>query len=185
MTPAYTLPNDKARAIIFGICGLVIYLLMINVTLARIEAISGQQALDLRPFGYTALDAAELFNNLGTEGRSYYLTRQLPLDLIYPAMLALTLISIIRLFSFKSGAHFVAKIGVLLAAGTAFFDYAENALIAGMLVRFPNVPEGLVQISSITTQLKSGLTTGAVTIALGFVIFKVLRPSHDRDTLQT
>jgi hypothetical protein len=36
--------------------------------------------------------AAEIHGALGEDGRRYYLTRQLPLDAVYPGLLALTLV---------------------------------------------------------------------------------------------
>ena len=42
-------------AISFGLVGVIIYLLMINVTLAHIEGVSGQVPFDMRPFGYGQL----------------------------------------------------------------------------------------------------------------------------------
>lgn len=43
-----------------GLIATVIYVLMITVTLAHIETISGQVSFDMRPFGYGPSDAATL-----------------------------------------------------------------------------------------------------------------------------
>ena len=43
-----------------GLIGTSIYLLMIKVTLARIEAVSGHVPFDMRPLGYGPADAATL-----------------------------------------------------------------------------------------------------------------------------
>ncbi len=52
-----------------GLIGASIYLLMINVTLAHIEVVSGHVPFDMRPFGYGSTDAATLLEALGVEGR--------------------------------------------------------------------------------------------------------------------
>lgn len=56
-------------AISFGLVGGIIYLLMINVTLAHIEGVSGQVPFDMRPFGYGQLEAGKLLDGLGENGR--------------------------------------------------------------------------------------------------------------------
>ena len=78
-----------------GLIAASIYWVMISVTLAHIEAVSGQTPFDMRPAGYGPTQAAALLEALGGDGRDYYLRRQLTLDTLYPAMLALTMIATI------------------------------------------------------------------------------------------
>ena len=79
-----------------GLIGASTYVVMINVTLAHIEAVSGHVPFDMRPFGYGPIEAAALLEALGMEGRAYYLSHQIALDTLYPAMLTLTLIATIK-----------------------------------------------------------------------------------------
>ena len=67
-----------------------VYFTMVSVTLAHLAAVSGQMPFDMRPFGYGPIDAAMLLDALGADGREYYLSFQIPLDTLYPALLALT-----------------------------------------------------------------------------------------------
>ena len=156
-------------AICFGGIGAAIYLLMINVTLAHIATVSGYVPFDMRPLGYGPQDAAALLKGLGAEGRSYYLNRQIPLDTLYPAALALSLIYTMRWFGQKTPTTRHVQIGTLFAVGAALFDYGENLGIAAMIWSWPTLPEPLVQISSAASVAKSILTTGAVlcTIFIG------------------
>src|SRR6056297_3263692 len=103
-----------------------VYLAMISVTLAHLEFVSGQTPFDMRPFGYAPADAAELLGGLGKDGRKYYLTRQIPLDTLYPALLALTLSSTICWFGRRMPNSGLVRLGVTLAVGSALFDYLEN-----------------------------------------------------------
>ncbi|WP_375230059.1 hypothetical protein [Roseobacter sp. S98] len=152
----------------FG-CGLiatVIYVLMISVTLAHIEAVSGQVPFDMRPLGYRPKDAATLLETLGAEGREYYLRYQISLDTIYPAMLALTLTATLSWFGRRIPGTKLVRFGIVLSVGSALFDYFENLAIAAMIWSWPEVSIALVYAASTATIAKTALTTLAVLLAL-------------------
>ncbi len=155
----------------FGGLGALIYILMITVTLSHLEAVSGQVPFDMRPLGYSPEDAVALLEGLGVKGRRYYLTRQIPLDTAYPALLALFLVSLMRWFGHSMPAHRLVRLGILMAVGAALCDYCENIGIAAMILNWPDLSDWLVHASSIATVAKSGLTTVSVmiTILLGVV----------------
>lgn len=139
-----------------------VYLAMISVTLAHLEFVSGQTPFDMRPFGYAPADAAKLLGALGIDGRNYYLTRQIPLDTLYPALLALTLSSAICWFGRRMPNSGLVRLGVTLAVGSALFDYVENLGIIAMIWSWPDVPDQLVYAASFATIAKSVMTTLAV-----------------------
>ena len=153
-----------------AVIGASIYLLMINVTLAHLEAISGQVPFDMRPFGYGPTEAATLLDALGVEGRAYYLSHQIALDTLYPAMLASTLIATICWFGQHVTNRKLVRFGIALSVGSALFDYVENLGIAAMIWNWPEVPDLLVYAASSATILKSVSTTVAVllTLLVGF-----------------
>ena len=153
-----------------GLIGASIYLLMINITLAHIEAVSGHVPFDMRPFGYGSLEAATLLEALGVEGRAYYLSHQIALDTLYPAMLTLTLIATICWFGQRMPNRSLVRFGIALSVGSALFDYIENLGIAAMIWNWPEVSVPLIHATSISTILKSALTTLAVllTLLVGF-----------------
>lgn len=155
----------------FGGLGALLYGLMITVTLAQIEAISGQVPFDMRPLGYSPQDAAALLEGLGDEGRRYYLSHQIPLDTVYPALLALTLVSLMRWFGQYMPAHRFVWLGVILSVGAALCDYGENLGITAMILSWPDLSASLVHTSSIATLAKSGLTTAAVMVAIAIMIW--------------
>jgi len=167
-------------AISFATIATLIYLLMINVTLAHIETLSGHAPFDMRPFGYSPADAAALLDALGAEGRAYYLSHQIPLDTLYPASLALTLICTILWFgqSMSHRAHLAA--GILLSLGAALFDYAENLTIIALIWNWPDTPTLLVNAASAATLLKSALTTLAVLQTLLIAILWTRSPRTKR-----
>lgn len=149
-----------------GLIATVIYVLMISVTLAHIEAVSGQVPFDMRPLGYRPKDAATLLEALGAEGRAYYLSYQISLDTIYPAMLALTLIATLSWFGRRMPGSRLVRSGTILSVGCALFDYLENIGIVAMIWSGPEVSTALVYAASTATIVKSALTTLAVLLAL-------------------
>lgn len=155
----------------FGLAAATVYYLMITVTLSHLEAISGHVPFDMRPLGYGPQDAAALLEGLGAEGRSYYLTRQIPLDTIYPALLALTLVAMICWLGRRIPNSRLVRIGVALSVGSALFDYVENLGIIAMIWSWPDASAPLVHAVSTATIFKSALTSFAVllTLCMGFV----------------
>ncbi|MEL7150045.1 MAG: hypothetical protein AAGK71_04895 [Pseudomonadota bacterium] len=163
-------------------CGLIataIYVLMISVTLAQIEAVSGQVPFDMRPLGYHPKDAAMLLEALGAEGRAYYLSYQISLDTLYPAMLALTLIATFSWFGRRMPGSKLVRYGIILSVGCALFDYSENIGIAAMIWSWPEVSIALVYAASTATIMKSTLTTLAALLALLIGFLWVRLPKAD------
>lgn len=160
------------HAALFGLAATAIYLLMILITLAHIEALSGLRPFDMRPGGYSPDQAKSLLNALGAIGRNFYLTRQLPLDLAYPALMAWTLVSLLRWFESRGAGQRFVQIGIWLSIGAAISDYLENAGICLMILSWPNLSDSIVRASSFASIVKSGLTSAAVlTVLLSFVIW--------------
>jgi hypothetical protein len=159
-------PKYGKAAIAFGIAAMIIYLLMIRITLSHIEDISGGIPFDMQPFGYDRSAAVELLSALGEDGRNYYLTRQIPLDMMYPSLLALTLVSVIMWLRSSGARTGLVQIGITLSVGAALFDYAENLGVSIMILKWPDLPHMLVQVSSLATISKSSLTVAALAMVL-------------------
>lgn len=152
--------------ICFGGLGALIYGLMVTVTLAHIEAVSGYVPFDMRPLGYNPQDAAALLDGLSAKGRGYYLSHQIPLDTAYPALLSLTLVSLMRWFGQNMPTHLFVRVGIILSVGAVLCDYVENLGIVAMILRWPDISTSLVYASSVATVAKSVLTTAAVTLVM-------------------
>ena len=158
--------HSGMAALCFGVLGAAIYALMITVTLAHLEAVSGQVPFDMRPFGYGPKSATALLEGLGIEGRRYYLSHQIPLDTAYPALLALTLISLVRWFRQNMPTPWLVRVGIILSISAALCDYVENLGIVAMILSWPDLSAPLVYASSAATLAKSIFTTAAVMIAI-------------------
>jgi hypothetical protein len=166
------------QAALFGLAAAGFYLLMIFGTLAHIENLSGIRPFDMRPGGYSVELANSLISDLGSSGRRYYLTRQIPLDLVYPSLMALTLVSLLKWLGSREVSQKLVRIGTWFSIVAAIADYLENAGICFMILSWPEISANTVLAASVASIVKSGLTTVAVLIVLldvGFLAFKRIR----------
>jgi hypothetical protein len=152
---------------------------MINVTLAHIQAVSGHVPFDMRPFGFEPADAATLLDALGVDGRAYYLSHQIPLDTLYPAMLASTLIATLCWMGRRMPDSKLVRLGIVLSVGSALFDYIENLGIVVMIWTWPDVSGPLAYAASTATIAKSAITTLAVLLVLLLGVIWTRLPDAD------
>ena len=69
----------------------IVYVIMVAFTIPRVANFAqGMKLLDMLPAGYTLEYVQELFTALGEEGRHVYLHLQLPIDMIYPLLFAIS-----------------------------------------------------------------------------------------------
>lgn len=166
MTKSISTNQYGQLAAVFGIAAFGIYVAMIGITLNHIEMLAGLRPFDMRPGGYSTEQAQTLLDALGVEGRQYYLTRQIPLDLLYPALMALTLISALKWLEWQGINGLLSKVGIWFSAGAGIADYVENAGICIMLLSWPELPNNVVQATSGASIAKAGLTTLAVLVLI-------------------
>jgi len=159
-----------------------VYAAMLTITLPELTARSGGLTMfDLLPLGYDATYARTLLERLGSEGRDYYLFRQLPLDAAYPALLALSLAGLWRVLLRWSNLETPGRCALawcsVLVAG---LDYAENVAVAAMLLRFPLESDALVGLASSATVAKSMTATVCFTAVAGLGMVATLRRMTSR-----
>ena len=113
---------------------------------------------------------------LTVEGADFYRGVQHRLDVIYPALLALTLyFAMLSLAPHGLGPwRYLAGV---IALPVALFDYLENSAVALMLEAEPlGLTYAMVADASRWTVLKSGATTLAMVIVLLGMVSKTWRP---------
>ena len=139
----------------------IVYVVMVAVTLPHISSLAGGlDAFDMMPFGYDLDYASKFLTAIGTDGRSYYLTRQIPLDLLYPGLFMLSYAALwLWLQSKMREPTAWLRLGALLAVAAGACDYVENAFIATMLTGFPDLSGTTVQLASFFALVKSMGTT--------------------------
>ncbi|MEM8539361.1 MAG: hypothetical protein AAGF25_00265 [Pseudomonadota bacterium] len=179
MTKLKSINRFGQQAVVFSLAAAGIYLVMINTTLEHIQSLSGLRPFDMRPGGYSTAQAYALLDALGIDGRQYYLTRQIPLDLLYPGLMALTLVSVLKWLESRGFYRVLAQVGVWLSVGAAIADYLENAGICLMIISWPELPTNLIWAASFASISKAVLTTLAVlTVTIG-VVFWLFRKTHN------
>lgn len=167
------------KVLTFFVLSSIIYFVMQLFTIPKLNEFSnGLQVFDMKPNGYSFSYAKELLGNLGKTGRAFYLFRQLPLDLIYPGLFALSNTLILSYFLKKIQKFDTFFLLVLFPIFGGIFDYLENFGIIYMLKVYPDLSENLVKIISIFTVTKSVFTSLYFVIllsVLGILFFKKLK----------
>ena len=153
------LASGRTVFILF-IMTMAIYLLMLLYSIPMVESFAPNTALfDLSPSGYSYSHAMSLLEELGNEGRQFYISRQLPLDFIYPGLFAVSY-TLLLIWLFSKSVKDTSKIFYLafIPALGGLFDYMENIYIIRMINSFPDLSARLVQVASTFTLLKSIFT---------------------------
>ena len=171
--------TGKSVLLLFVLTNLV-YASMLIITIPKTMAFSGgMKLLDMMPAGYNSAYILSLLKALGDNGRKVYLYYQIPVDMIYPFLFAISYCLLMAYFlkkinRFNSPLFHVCFLPVI--AGIA--DYFENFGIISMLIKFPGVSQISMTATNIFTVTKSIATTiyFVILIAVFFVIvIKVLQ----------
>ncbi|MFT4545571.1 MAG: hypothetical protein ACI9EQ_002049 [Bacteroidia bacterium] len=171
--------SGKSILLLF-VAASAVYAVMLLVTIPQVMAFAdGMELLDMMPFGYEGQYVQLLFDTLGEEGRNVYLTRQLPLDMIYPGLFAASYSLIMVYFLSQMGKFqgWVVNLAFIpIVVGLA--DYLENAGIITMLLSYPNQTSLMVELTSLFSVVKVMSTAVyfvslmVVLIAYAIVYFK-------------
>lgn len=147
----------------------VVFLVMQLLVLPHLLDLADTRPFDTRFAGYDRATAIALLKALGPIGRGIYLKIDLPLDtafaLLYLVALTLALAELLG----RAGVprRFVFVVAAVVVLPTAAFDLAENAAIAEMLRRTPDlVGADLVATASFRTVAKWISAGGGILVAL-------------------
>ena len=163
----------SGRTVLAAFAGILITGFLVNgrpFGIAELKSITGSVGiLDMEVF-YTPQQAYAFLAAMGEAGRSFELTRIIPLDLLVPLFYALFLSTLItwilhRWLPAESGWH---RLNVVPVIG-ALFDYLENLGIIAMLLAYPMEMYSVAQITMAATLLKFGFSVLAGAVVLGAV----------------
>ena len=139
----------------------IVYAIMLTITIPKVMSFSqGMQLLDMMPAGYSAEYVNTLLRTLGEQGRDAYLFNQIPVDMVYPFLFAISYCLLLAYFLDKLGkleSHFFYF--CLLPLFSGLFDYCENIGIITILTSYPNNSNLLTQITNVFSILKSSITS--------------------------
>jgi len=138
-----------------------IYVFMLVVTIPKVMGFAdGLKLLDMLPSGYDADYVNHLFETLGANGRNVYLYHQIPADMFYPGLFAVTYCFLFNWFLKKINRHesplFYFSFLPLIAGVS---DYVENLGIITMLNEYPNISQETVSVANTFSMFKSASTT--------------------------
>jgi len=138
-----------------------VYAFMLFHTIPSVmEYSDGLKLFDMQPLGYTTDYAKLLLGNLGEQGRNLYLYHQIPVDMVYPLLFAVSF-SLLLTILFRKGFNSDNWIQwmSLTPVLAGLFDYLENIGIIIMLTSYPDLSAGWINMTCIFSVSKSLLTT--------------------------
>ena len=136
---------------------------------------NGMKILDMLPTGYRAEYVQTLFQTLGETGRTIYLFQQIPLDMFYPGLFAISF-SLLLTFIFEKVFSKESKLQLLSIVPIfgGLFDYFENIGIIVMLLIYPNFQPWIARITNIFSVLKSTFTIIMFALlTIGIIMFLI------------
>lgn len=165
-----------AATIVFAVLLWVIDFSPIGVT-GLLQVTGGANILDFEA-GYTVDQAYGMFEALGEAGRSFHLTKIMPLDIFFPIGLMLFLTSWLSLLLKNlTGDGSVLRFLPLVAVVNMLLDWSENIGITLMLVNYPKRLETVCRITSSVSAVKMVCVKTAVVVLLvlfvWFVFWKI------------
>lgn len=167
------------KAIVLFLFTYTVYFCMLGWTLPAVERYTqGMKVFDMQPLGYSYSYAVSLLETLGEKGKAAYLTRQLPLDFIYPGAMGLTGAVMLALLVNRKSRFGLLLIGLPLLA--ASMDYMENIMIVTMLGQSPAPSTWIVSAASLFTTLKSLLSTAYYSVLLVLSAIRVVQSIRQR-----
>jgi hypothetical protein len=172
--------NGKKVLVLFIITNIV-YVFMLAVTIPNVKQYSGGMDLpDMMPGGYSSDYIITLFNKLGEAGRDTYLYRQIPVDMIYPLLFAVSYTLLLGYVLNKLGkVNSMLFYLCFLPVFSGLFDYLENIGIIFMLKSYPDVSTGLIQVTSIFSVCKNVSTTiffvTLIVLLVNLALFRIRR----------
>ncbi len=120
----------------------------------------GLTPFDIRSKGYSYLEARAFLEAMGEEGRRYYASPELVIDTFYPPLYSvsrglalwwLTMPGRVRDAPLPLKVRYaLIAVPILMAS----LDLVENSCIAVMLWTWPELSDGLVEVSSLATRVK-------------------------------
>ncbi len=142
---------------------------------------NGMEILDMKPFGYDPGYIISLFEALGENGRHVYLHYQLPVDLVYPFLFAISYCLLSAYFLKKVNKFnsvFFYQCFLPIIGGLA--DYLENSGIISMLNDYSDISETVIQLTSIFSIVKSITTTIFFTVLINTLLMLGLKTIKER-----
>jgi hypothetical protein len=151
------------RFVIASLIFLFFIVLILPKATAATEENLGEIRLPDTRFYYTQADLYQITEEIGQEGRSYYVRQRITFDLLWPIVYAWFLYTgLLLVFSFSTNPA-LTKGPLWLPILALVFDYLENGLTSTIMLLYPTRIDGIAKWVPMTTMLKW------IFIALSFI----------------
>ena len=168
--------SSGKNVLLFFVVTQIFYGTMLLFSIPKVMQYSnGMKILDMLPTGYSAEYVQTLFQTLGEIGQNVYLFQQIPLDMFYPGLFAISY-SLLLAFIFKKVFSKESKLQLLSIVPIfgGLSDYFENIGIIAMLNIYPNFIPKLANITAVFSVLKSTFTIIMfVLLTFGIMMFPI------------
>lgn len=150
--------HSSGRAVLASFAAFAVLAALINgrpFGLAELAELTGGAGILDMEFTYTPLQAYTMLATLGDAGRAFYLTRIVPLDLVFPAAYTLFYaVAITWLLAHWLPAESTWMRLNLVPLVTGAADYCENAGVIAMLLAYPAELYGVAAFTAVVSPIK-------------------------------
>lgn len=165
------------KSLLISMGALIISALLMNGKMIGIPALekvsNGVGLLGLQE-GYNLEKAYELLELMGQTGRRFYLTRTIPLDMVFSTAYGITLgLIIMVLFKKLMPQNEPAKGLALMPIVAMFLNYMNNTFMVLILTKFPEQLEPIFQASFLMSMIRSSLI-GFSLMIIGICLMVIL-----------
>lgn len=175
MKPTKTGSVQRIALIVSGALTAGICLVMNLYLIPAIEKnAGGLRVFDMRSFGYTQEEGRAFLAALTEEGTRLYLTRQLPLDLLYPVAYTLFFVLLLGLLLKK---HKELRFFPLLLTAA---DLTENVCLFRLLGQGTG-SDALLTVASTATVVKTVLMTAVFVLILVLLVLRLWKRKKQKD----
>ncbi len=156
----------KITAVISGVLTAAICAVMNFIFIPVIEKGAATRCFDMT-LGYSFTDALRFLSTISAEGKAIYLSRQLPLDFVYPIAYCVFFCVLIYLLMESKSLLFIFPVML------AIFDYIENVCVVIMLKsEVPSIV--FVSFASSATMMKSMLMYVCFLLIAVLIILRIV-----------
>lgn len=144
---------------------------------------NGANILDFE-FGFSSAEANSIVTALGEQGRSFYLTKIIPIDFVFPVTYMLCYAGWIARLAKNTMPMKGAKRLLILPLLAMLFDWLENAGVIMILTQYPGIPEGAVALASTAGMIKFTFTLCSMVTIMVLLVMSLLKRRIKNKTAQ-
>lgn len=155
-------------AIVTAVAAAVLFAILALSVFPQLERLAGIAVFDGRSGGYDIETARAIVTGIRDNALRVYLTRALPLDLVFPGLFALAVILLTRCLGQRGLPVGWRRVALALGLAAAGADYLEN--LSGLAMVLGASVDVIAPFASVMTMAKTylyGAAVAAMTVCVG------------------